>query len=212
MSGIVIARLAQITASVFFLLLAITVANSVLSMAAGPQSALSVAALFSKLCVIVFYTLIVWFTLTRAQPRAQATGWRPRVTALLGTFLFMASLVWLKRQEDFGIASHLISAWLVATGSALMLAILLHLGKSFSIMAEARTLVTGGPYAIVRHPLYVAETIATVGVLIGFFRGLPSRSSSCNSPVKSSACGTRRPCCSARFRSTMPGTWRERNV
>jgi len=169
MSGIVIARLAQITASVFFLLLAITVAKSVLSMAAGPQSALSVAALFSKLCVIVFYTLIVWFTLTRAQPRAQATGWRPRVMALLGTFLFMASLVWLKRQEDFGIASHLISAWFVATGSALMLAILLHLGKSFSIMAEARTLVTGGPYAIVRHPLYVAEAIATVGVLIGFF-------------------------------------------
>jgi protein-S-isoprenylcysteine O-methyltransferase Ste14 len=50
-----------------------------------------------------------------------------------------------------------------------MLAILLHLGKSFSIMAEARTLVTGGPYAIVRHPLYVAEAIATVGVLVGFF-------------------------------------------
>jgi protein-S-isoprenylcysteine O-methyltransferase Ste14 len=168
MGGIVVARLTQITASGFFLLLAITVAHSVLLMAAGPQSALSLAALFSKLCAVLFYALIVWFTLTRAQPRAQATGWQPRIMALLGTFLFMASLVWLEKREDFGIASHLISASLVAAGSALMLAILLRLGRSFSIMAEARRLVTGGPYAIVRHPLYVAEAIATVGVLIDF--------------------------------------------
>jgi protein-S-isoprenylcysteine O-methyltransferase Ste14 len=40
------------------------------------------------------------------------------------------------------------------------------LGQSFSIMAEARRLITHGPYAIVRHPLYVCEEIALVGMLI----------------------------------------------
>jgi protein-S-isoprenylcysteine O-methyltransferase Ste14 len=168
MGGAFLTRLTQIAASVFFLLLAITVASSVLPMVAGPQSALSVAALFAKLCVILFYTLLVWFTLTRAQPRAQAAGCQPRIMALLGTFLFVASLAWLKKHHGVGIAGHLISATLVATGSALMLAILLRLGRSFSIMAEARALVTSGPYAIVRHPLYVAEAIATIGVLIEF--------------------------------------------
>jgi protein-S-isoprenylcysteine O-methyltransferase Ste14 len=168
MSGAFTSRLVQIVVSAFFLLLAITVASSVLPMTTGPQSTLSVAALFAKLCVVLFYTLLVWLTLTRAQPRAQAAGWQPRIMAVLGTFLFMASLVWLEKHDGVGIAGHLISAMLVATGSALMLAILLHLGRSFSIMAEARTLVTVGPYAIVRHPLYVAEAIATIGALIEF--------------------------------------------
>ena len=36
-------------------------------------------------------------------------------------------------------------------GSVLVLA---RLGKAFSIMPEARQLVTGGPYAYARHPLY----------------------------------------------------------
>jgi protein-S-isoprenylcysteine O-methyltransferase Ste14 len=45
---------------------------------------------------------------------------------------------------------------------------LLRLGRSFSIMAEARRLVTDGPYAIVRHPLYLAEQIAILGAFIQF--------------------------------------------
>jgi protein-S-isoprenylcysteine O-methyltransferase Ste14 len=40
------------------------------------------------------------------------------------------------------------------------------LGKSFSILAEARQLVTEGPYRIVRHPLYICEGIAVVGVML----------------------------------------------
>jgi protein-S-isoprenylcysteine O-methyltransferase Ste14 len=161
-------RLARITASLFFLVLVTATANSIVSIAVGPRNMLSVAALFSKFCVALFYTMIVWFTLTRDHPLAQAAGWQPRVTALLGSFLFMVSLVWLKK-PDLGITSHLTAAAFLATGSALMLVILPRLGKSFSIMAEARTLVVNGPYAIVRHPLYVAEVIATIGVLIEFF-------------------------------------------
>jgi len=42
----------------------------------------------------------------------------------------------------------------------------LHLGKSFSIMPQARRLVIGGPYRFVRHPLYFAEELAVIGVLI----------------------------------------------
>jgi protein-S-isoprenylcysteine O-methyltransferase Ste14 len=35
-------------------------------------------------------------------------------------------------------------------------------------MAETRQLVTTGPYRFVRHPLYLAEEIAMVGVFVQF--------------------------------------------
>ncbi len=35
-------------------------------------------------------------------------------------------------------------------------------------MAESRRLVTDGPYAIIRHPLYLAELIAILGAFIQF--------------------------------------------
>lgn len=66
------------------------------------------------------------------------------------------------------IASTLLSAALILTGNALCIYVLSRLGRSFSIMAEARTLVSDGPYGIVRHPLYLAEQIPILGIFIQF--------------------------------------------
>src|SRR5205807_4262365 len=43
---------------------------------------------------------------------------------------------------------------------------LVHLRRNLSIIPEARRLVTSGPYRLVRHPLYVAEILASVAVVI----------------------------------------------
>lgn len=48
----------------------------------------------------------------------------------------------------------------MALGEAFAVYSMLYLGSSFSIFAEARTLVTSGPYRYVRHPLYLGEMIA----------------------------------------------------
>jgi protein-S-isoprenylcysteine O-methyltransferase Ste14 len=43
---------------------------------------------------------------------------------------------------------------------------LLFLRRSLSIIPEARRLVTGGPYRLIRHPLYAAEILAAVALVL----------------------------------------------
>ena len=50
---------------------------------------------------------------------------------------------------------------------------LAYLRRSFSIIPEARRLVTGGPYAFSRHPVYLGEIVTAIGINLATF-GLPS--------------------------------------
>jgi protein-S-isoprenylcysteine O-methyltransferase Ste14 len=59
-----------------------------------------------------------------------------------------------------------LGAAIVALGLAYSIWALVHLRRSFSILPESRRLVRDGPYALSRHPLYLGETVAAVGVLI----------------------------------------------
>jgi protein-S-isoprenylcysteine O-methyltransferase Ste14 len=54
------------------------------------------------------------------------------------------------------------------SGSILATVVLLYLGRSFSILPEARRLVVTGPYHFVRHPLYATEMICMLGLVIQF--------------------------------------------
>ncbi len=112
----------------------------------------------------LFLALVAATAVTRLRPISKAQGIEPRLSALLGTFLLM-SLALLPRAELPPIALAISSA-LVMIGMSLSFLVLRWLGKSFSIMAEARRLVTHGPYAIVRHPLYICEEVAVIGMLI----------------------------------------------
>ena len=112
----------------------------------------------------LFLALVVATTVTRLRPLRKAAGVEPRVSALLGAFL-LTSLAVLPRAELPPIAVAISSA-LVIIGMSASFVVLRWLGKSFSIMAEARGLVTHGPYAIVRHPLYICEEIAIIGMFI----------------------------------------------
>lgn len=120
--------------------------------------------LTARISSALFLALVAATTVTRLRPIRKAAGIQPRVSALLGTFL-LTSLVLLPPAQLPPI-SLAISSALVVVGTSLSFAALRWLGKSFSIMAEARRLVTNGPYAFVRHPLYVCEEIAAIGILI----------------------------------------------
>jgi protein-S-isoprenylcysteine O-methyltransferase Ste14 len=115
---------------------------------------------------IVFFFLLAIVAVVRGRVRGRARGVEPRMSALVGTFLVYAVVLFPRRELSVG--GEIAATTLILLGTALAVYVLMQLGRSFSVMAEARRLVTSGVYRIVRHPLYVAEEIAVIGLIIQF--------------------------------------------
>jgi len=126
---------------------------------ANIEKYLAMGAHFAQLA---FLFLVLGTTLSRLKPQRTAGGWEPRVSALVGTFLSMSLAAF--PPADLGIFWRTTSILLVVIGWGLSIWALASLGRSFSITPQARRLVTTGPYALVRHPLYLSEEIAFIGI------------------------------------------------
>src|SRR6266487_540640 len=50
----------------------------------------------------------------------------------------------------------------------MMLVTIRHLGGSFSLVPQARSVVQTGPYRWIKHPLYLSEEIAVLGVVLQY--------------------------------------------
>jgi protein-S-isoprenylcysteine O-methyltransferase Ste14 len=159
--------LVRIVVAGWFFLLALALAYSLFALTNfAALDGLALARLFSKSCVLSFVALIGWLTITRLQPTKRAEGWQPRISAVLGTNLIFIGIIFLTPRDDLPISVHLISALLILVGNVCAVYTVAHLGRSFSIMAEARRLVTNGPYRVIRHPLYLAEQLSVIGTSI----------------------------------------------
>ena len=124
------------------------------------------ATVLAKASTTCFLALMSILFLIRIEPIRKASGIMPRVAAILGTFcLYFMTLF---PRANLSVTWTLIAALISIVGTALSIFTLAHLGRSFSLMAEARRLVTTGPYRFVRHPLYLFETIASLGILLQF--------------------------------------------
>lgn len=126
--------------------------------------------LLMQVAAIGVVLLALVFLLFRPPAVAKSKGFVPRITAFLGTFLIVA-VVWLPRQP-MGVTLSLVSLFLMLGGVGFTAFSLAYLGRSFSLMPEARRLVTGGPYAYVRHPLYLGEVASTAGLMLQFLSPL----------------------------------------
>jgi protein-S-isoprenylcysteine O-methyltransferase Ste14 len=120
----------------------------------------------ANLATVLFGGMICVTTITRLPPVRSAEGVEGYITALLGTFLLIAVIGYLPHTIEIPMFARLTALALTIIGSLASVYVLLFLGRAFSIMPEARTLVTTGPYAVVRNPLYLAEEIAVIGFII----------------------------------------------
>ncbi|WP_437601176.1 isoprenylcysteine carboxylmethyltransferase family protein [Sorangium sp. So ce590] len=111
-----------------------------------------------------YLLLIATLTLVRLRPVRKLSGIVPRITALAAGLL-PASLAWLPRVPPTP-GRQVVGTLLMVAGLALAVTSIGWLGKSFSLMPEARRLVTGGPYRLVRHPVYLATVIQGAGLIL----------------------------------------------
>ena len=118
--------------------------------------------LATQIANLAFVLLVVCMAIIRVKPLRGSDGWEARLSALAGSSLPLLLLV--LPVADLGSGLRMASLSLIAVGWLLSVYVLIWLGRSFSIMPQARRLVTSGPYGIVRHPLYLAEEIAVLGV------------------------------------------------
>ena len=133
-----------------------------------PWSWAAVGHVLSSLAQTLFFVMATWIALVRSQPVAKAVGLMPRLIALAAVISLFA-LPFLPQLPDPPTWLLFLSAGLGFLGNGLAVLVLRWLGRSFSIMSEARKLVTSGPYRFVRHPLYVTEEIAIFGIFLPYW-------------------------------------------
>jgi protein-S-isoprenylcysteine O-methyltransferase Ste14 len=90
---------------------------------------------------------------------AERRDWRAVLATVLAIdALGLSALQPVTRPEALGLATGLMLA-----GTLLAAWAAVALGRSFSLLPQARALVTWGPYRYVRHPMYLGGLLITVG-------------------------------------------------
>jgi len=126
----------------------------------------SVMYLLNRILTVTFFAFLVVIYTLRSKAIAKDHNPVAIAAALIGSFvlygLFLipgqgrSTNVWVLAGSDL----------CLAVGMILALYSLTYLGQRFSIVPEARGLVTTGPYHLVRHPIYLGEIISGVGLIL----------------------------------------------
>lgn len=160
-----------VLASVWFFVLALAVGLAVITQARAVSTTdfgrNGWPALLVNICAFLFYVAMWWLTLARPPPTKRSVGVLPSLVAFAGSYLPWTVVLFTPAAASDG--QNLASAALLLIGSVLMVVVICHLGRSFSIVPQARRLVRTGPYAVIRHPLYLVEEIALLGTLVRLY-------------------------------------------
>lgn len=144
-------------------------ANQIGEIGDSNVDALFLASLASKIVSLVFVAALGTMLILRHTPLAKSSGIYPRIAAIAGTYLGVSIV--LQQPTELPASLHLLSILLILSGTVFSLYSVMRLGRSISMMPEARKLVTDGPYSMMRHPLYLGEAVALFGLTLQFFSG-----------------------------------------
>jgi protein-S-isoprenylcysteine O-methyltransferase Ste14 len=160
----------RIPAAIFFAILAFNVSRNIV-MFVLQWSTLDIEFKSLRLAAFLanglFLFTLLSLTILRSKPIQSQTTLNAQLMAVLGTCLPL-SLTMLPAAELPPIVT-VISIAAIGLGCGLAIWTAAWLGRSFSLAPQARRLVVGGAYAVVRHPLYLCEELAVLGVVLACF-------------------------------------------
>lgn len=123
-----------------------------------------IVATLARVSQWIFVALLGALPFVRHRPIAKSNEVLPRLAALI-TVLIPPFCILLPRAPA-NLAFNLMAVLLGLAASVLAVVALSFLGRSYSVMPEARRLVRSGPYALVRHPLYLFELLGVIGIVL----------------------------------------------
>ncbi|MFC7491617.1 MULTISPECIES: methyltransferase family protein [unclassified Knoellia] len=97
---------------------------------------------------------------------ASHTDRRPKVWLVAGAATFSPFAIPVVASHEAGPVASFAGALLVVLGIGLAIWALLSLNTNISVVPQARELATTGPYRFFRHPLYVFEYVAAIGLVL----------------------------------------------
>ncbi len=117
------------------------------------------------------YAVFVVSYLTRDRAAEQARGFVEAVFPFFCAALPFALIVDYPFRPPTMVVKKLVplSAGLIIGGTLVVIAGIMALRKSFSIMTEVRRPVYGGIYRVTRHPMYLGSMLTALGTLFLFF-------------------------------------------
>ncbi len=130
----------------------------------GIRQVSDVLFLIQELLALAYFTLLVVLYAVRLPQRGTDHRWAVIFIAFSGTFSAIGASFLPGGTRRDGLV--LLGDVLATVGLAYSVWGLAYLRRSFSIIPEARRLVTGGPYRLGRHPVYLGEVATALGVNI----------------------------------------------
>ena len=122
--------------------------------------------IFSEGITAIFLAVQLVLVCIRRLPIRKVSGFFPKAWAFVAANLGYAILLFPRvNLSQFMVK---LSTLIVVVGTLGSVIALIYLGRAFAILPQARMLVRAGPYARLRHPLYLFEQLAMLGIALQY--------------------------------------------
>lgn len=122
--------------------------------------------LIHRVLTVCFYALVIFLYFLRSSAISTSSSYVTNFIAIVASFGPFFTLPFLRKPPLVTQGMLLVADFIIAFGMVLSIYSIYSLGRSFSIIPQARKLIQSGPYRLVRHPIYLGELISIFGVIL----------------------------------------------